>query len=262
MPDDKLLVNAFKAYVSAIVPEPPPLPEEAGAAWDMLPAPAAEPAAPPAVKLKDQILADGIAVMVIVTVPSKSGAPVDLRLTIRRIYIKDNQLKLYGFGHELRRNLELRVDEILTLLDTATNVRHDNVQQYIIHDIVRSDDQVMNSILKTLRYDLTVLTFVARLSTVVTDRELSYIIDYVRTRYNKPFDAGLVTEYVRHLVPDQDAIMEALDYIIKRPPEYVQEFVSACVELVTIDDKLDEAERRFILALKDYCTREGVNFTL
>ncbi|GHU03111.1 hypothetical protein FACS1894186_8430 [Alphaproteobacteria bacterium] len=252
------LTDAFRALLSSVAPEPPPLP---GQAAPPALAVAAAPAPAPKPRLKDQMLADGVAVNLTASVVSKSGRPARLRLTLRRVYVKDGKVVLYGFAHDLRRNQAFLADDIMQVEDARGRVFTD-AQEYVMRQVVFSDDQVMKRIVAALRPDLTVLAFVAGLSRRITDREWSVMFGYVREHFDGQFNTEALREYIASLDPGQESVMAALDEILARPPAKVQEFVRACVELATIDEELSPAELDFLRALKDYCAKCGVAISI
>ena len=141
--NDAILVDAFRAYAAAAAADgPPPLPGEETAQ-----PPTFTQAPEPKRILRDQTLADGTAVPIQATVVTASGKPVTLTVTVRRVYIKGGELTIFGLVHELRNDRSFKVSEIMQIADPQTGRTSDDVQNFIIRNIVRSDDQTMKNIL-------------------------------------------------------------------------------------------------------------------
>ena len=186
---------------------------------------------------------------------SAAGVLSERCITIRRVELIVNDIKLIVYCHLRRATRTLLASRIIQLIDLNTGEVFDEAANYcrdhFLNDGAPTGFGPEALAIGRCKDELVLLTVLAAVDGTVCENEEDLLVAHVFDRWDDPLDEGEVRRRLRAIVPDEAAFNSALNHLSKGRGDLAT-LRRSVRRLVDADGVLDPKEVSFVVALQEH----------
>ena len=208
---------------------------------------------------------DHVSGLVAIRYRDAKGNRATRRITVRRVWELGDRLIIDAYCHERaspRRFDAARIEEVI---DLSTGERFDDAPWFLRHHVALdpavggAKADATRRAIDRVRPDLAILAFLAACDGSFDPVERDAILDYVAARCGDlDYGRARIAGYVARLHPDEDSFFAAIQTLATRAKADLAALGQGAVAVVEADGILDDAEARFIAAMREALAEHGV----
>jgi len=214
-------------------------------------------------------LASGLSVLVGIYYVSKSGDIDKIKVTIRKIWQKENEVFVEGFCHNNKKPVKLRASRMKKIIDLHTKETYVQPRKFLLGQVAVTPGSEVAGFSPTaqainrIRNELAILVFLAKIDKDFDVSESNIIIGYVRKRCSDlRYVPEEVKSYIDKLSPDEDNFYDAMEEVLELGDDELKEFVETFVQVILADGVVDDEERIFLAEMLQIMEEEGIDIDI
>ncbi len=214
-------------------------------------------------------LASGLSVLVGIYYTAKSGNIDKIKVTIRKIWQKDNEVFVEGFCHNSKKQVTLRASRMKKIIDLHTKEAYVQPRKFLLGQVAVTPGSEVAGFSPTaqainrIRNELAILVFLAKIDKDFDVSESNIIVGYVRKRCSDlRYSPEEVKSYIDKLSPDEDNFYDAMEEVLELGDEELKQFVETFVQIILADGVVDDDERIFLAEMLQIMEEEGIDIDI
>lgn len=193
----------------------------------------------------------------------------DRIVTVHALYRRSGDLYADAFCHDLGEDRIIALPRVVRLYDAFSMKPYSDAAGFLRFAAKEWTDEdikpraALAPVLSVVRYELSVLVFIARIADDDIRNEYEPILNYIRTRCaDIPFDTDEILNYISSLYPDEQSFYEAADVAAGQPCDVVTLFAETFLRLMMSDGMIHDAERELLAELLYILRSEGIELNI
>ncbi len=213
----------------------------------------------------------GISVLVGISYKNAQGNFKDRDFLIRRVINTKKDMYIDGMAMDIRAPRLVKVSDISQVRDIGTGRIYDDAHKFLQDKLgIEVPDEILPEKLPTfakvierMHNEIAVLMYVVALDGIREKVERGAVAKYVRSRTTDlTYTDQELDDYLISVAPDSASAGMAFQRILLKDKEEIQAFVSALINVIMADGKIEDKERIFLAKVIDLLESRGFQFNL